>query len=248
MLKLLPWLLGLLALTACEHQPTAAEQAAAEAARRAADGPDLGTITDANVRQVLTAYGRQHPENQVRIHTPQGDVTVRLYDDTPLHRANFLLLTRKKFFDEGVFYRVLKDFVVQGGDDENRTMTLGKYKVPSERAAGHIHRRGALAMARFGDDKNPTQASSSHDFYFVQGRNFTPAELDAVTREYHLTLTPEQRKTYLTVGGAPSLDVGYTVFGEVTSGLDVIERISQVPVDAQKWPLKPVPHRVIVTE
>ena len=223
----------------CNQSPTGATGGAGQPAV-AIPGPALDSLNQANVVARLTEYGRQHPGSEVILHTTLGDIGLKLYDDTPLHRANFLLLARKKFFDEGGFYRILKDFVIQGGDDDDRQMALGAYKIPAERRPGHYHKRGALAMARFGDEDNPTKASSNHDFYIVQGRTYSDAELDAIERVNQMTFTPEQRRVYKTVGGTASLDAGYTVFGEVTSGQEVVKKIADTPVDAQKWPLTEV--------
>lgn len=239
-------LTAILLTTACRHEPTEAEKRAAAQRQLAAEGPALTALYDSTIVQQLTDYGRQHPGSEVVLHTTMGDIGLRLYDDTPLHGANFLLLTRKKFFDQGVFYRVVKDFVIQGGDDEDRTMTLNAYKIPSEVRPAHFHRRGALAMARHGDDRNPTRASSSHDFYIVQGKTYTDAELDAIAADKKITFSPEQRAAYKTEGGAPALDAGYTVFGEVTRGLDIVKQIADVPVDVQKWPIKPIRMKVEV--
>lgn len=237
--------LAALLLTACNQKP--AEQATATSAARTAPGPALTSLTQQNIVAKLTAYGRQYPGSKVVLRTRFGTIGLKLYQDTPLHRANFLLLARKKFFDEGGFYRIVKDFIIQGGDDDDREMSLGNYKLPAERRPGHYHKRGALAMARYGDDTNPTKASSNHDFYIVQGKPATDAELDDIERVNAMKFTPEQRTTYKTVGGAPALDAGYTVFGEVTSGLDVVQKIADTPVDGQKWPLTEVLLKVDVT-
>ncbi len=233
-------------VTACQ-QP-AAEQA--DTTRKAAGtdvpGPILDSLNQQNVEAELTAYGRKYPGSEVVLHTTLGDIGLKLYDDTPLHRANFLLLARKKFFNEGGFYRVVKDFMIQGGDDDDRQMALGPYKIPAERRPGHYHKRGALAMARYGDEENPTKASSNHDFYIVQGKTYSDAELDDLERVNAMRFTPEQRQVYKTVGGAASLDAGYTVFGEVTRGLDVVKKIADTPVDAQKWPTTEVLMKVEV--
>jgi cyclophilin family peptidyl-prolyl cis-trans isomerase len=234
-------------LAACNSKP--ADSATAPAtATPAAPGPDLTALNPQNIVAELTKYGRQYPGSELVLHTTLGDIHLKLYDDTPLHRANFLLLARKKFFDEGGFYRIVKDFVIQGGDDDDRQMSLGAYKIPAERRPNHFHQRGALAMARFGDADNPTKASSNHDFYIVQGKTYSDAELDEFERINAMHFTPAQRQVYKTIGGAPALDAGYTVFGEVTSGLDVVKKIADTPVDAQKWPKTEVLMKVEVAK
>ncbi len=240
-------LVAALALGACNRQPT--ESAGAEAAATPhIPGPALDSLNARNAVALLTAYGQQYPGSEVVLHTTLGDIGLRLYDDTPLHRANFLLLARKKFFDEGGFYRIVQDFMIQGGDDDDRRMALGAYKLPPERRPGHFHKRGALAMARFSDAENPKKESSNHDFYIVQGKTFSDAELDEIARITAITFSPAQRQAYKTIGGAPALDAGYTVFGEVTRGLEVVKKIADTPVDAQKWPIKEVLMKVEVVK
>ncbi|KAA9332402.1 peptidylprolyl isomerase [Hymenobacter busanensis] len=233
---------GCAALAACNQQPPAQDKPAAPAAPTTPDksgrpGPDLTTISDSNAVAVLTQYGQEHPETEVLFKTTFGNIRVRLYKDTPLHRANFLLLANKGYFDQTVFYRVVKDFVVQGGNSDHRTIRLHKYHLPPEIRPAYFHRRGALGMARYDNEKNPQRLSSSHDFYFVQGTKLPPAQAQASAGR---SLTPAQVQAYATQGGVPSLDGQYTVFGEVTEGLDVVEKIANTPVDAYKWPLKDV--------
>jgi cyclophilin family peptidyl-prolyl cis-trans isomerase len=234
-------------MTGCQQKPSGdAPDEAATAIE--VPGPILDSLNEQNMVPLLTAYGRQYPGSEVLIHTRLGNIRVKLYDDTPLHRANFLLLTRKKFFDQGGFYRIVKDFMIQGGDDDDREMGLGGYKVPAEFRSAHYHKRGALAMARFDDEINPQKASSNHDFYLVQGHRYTDADLDAIERQNLIKFTPEQRETYKTVGGAPNLDGNYTVFGEVVSGLEVVDKIASTPVDGQKWPTTEVLTKVEVVK
>ncbi len=232
---LLPAALAVALLTGCQQKP-AGEAGAEAGAAVEAPGPALASLNEQNMVPLLTAYGQKYPGSEAVIHTRMGDIRVKLYDDTPLHRANFLLLARKKFFDQGGFYRIVKDFMIQGGDDDDREMSLGAYKVPAEFRPDHYHKRGALAMARFDDEINPKKASSNHDFYLVQGHTYSDADLDAIEQQNHLKFTPEQRTVYKTIGGAPNLDGAYTVFGEVVSGLDVVQKIADTPVDGQKWP------------
>lgn len=234
--------LGLTLLAACNQQPPAAQEKPAPAAP-VIPGPELAAMRDSNAVALLTAYGKEHPETQVLFHTSMGDVKVKLYEDTPLHRASFLLLTNKGYFDQTVFYRVEKGFVVQGGNSDKREIKLGKYHIPPEFRSGHFHRRGALGMARYDDEKNPGKLSSSHDFYFTVGQKYTPQQAQSIAGR---KLTPEELRTYATVGGAPALDGQYTVFGEVIEGMDVVEKINQVPVDPYNWPEKDVTMKVEV--
>jgi peptidyl-prolyl cis-trans isomerase B (cyclophilin B) len=231
-------------LAACNQQPPPVEQKAPESPDRTnRPGPDLSAMRDSNAVRILTAYGKEHPETQVLFRTSLGNVKVRLFEDTPLHRASFLLLVNKGYFDETVFYRVEKGFVVQGGNSDHRTTRLGKYHIPPEIRPNHFHRRGALGMARYDNEKNPGKLSSSHDFYFTVGQKLTAQQAQSIAGR---KLKPAELKAYATEGGAPALDGQYTVFGEVVEGMDVVEKINQVPVDPYNWPVKDVTMKVEV--
>jgi cyclophilin family peptidyl-prolyl cis-trans isomerase len=246
MRALLPFLFlgGLLATVACQTQP---EQAKAPARPTAPviPGPDLATLTDSAAPAALLAYGRQYPASEVLVKTRLGNIRVKLYDDTPIHKANFLLLARKGVFDETMFNRVVKGFAVQGGQTfEARTIRLRRYRLPPEFQPAHFHRKGALGMARYDDEQNPGRLSSNTDFYFVVGEKLTPTQAKAMARR---PLSPAQLQAYATVGGTPSLDGQYTVFGEVVEGLDVVDKIANVAVDPQDhWPIEDVRMKVEV--
>ncbi|RZK37878.1 MAG: peptidylprolyl isomerase [Hymenobacter sp.] len=196
---------------------------------------------------VLLAYGQQYPGSEVLFKTRFGNIRVKLYDDTPIHKANFLLLTRRGVFNETVFNRVVKGFAVQGGQtSESRTIRLQRYRLPPEVRPQHFHFKGALGMARYSDDENPQRLSSNTDFYFTLGHTFTAAAAKASASR---PLTPTQFQTYATTGGVPALDGAYTVFGEVVEGLDVVEKIGQIPVSSgDKWPLQDVGMQVTVVK
>ncbi|RDV15279.1 peptidylprolyl isomerase [Pontibacter diazotrophicus] len=215
----------------------------------AEESGQLEPLTTENAVEVLTAYEQQNQDSLAVISTRHGDIKVRLYKDTPLHRANFVRLTKAGFYNEGEFYRVVKDFAVQGGDSDEREMSQGAYKIPQEFNPNYIHKRGALAMARYGDERNPDKESSSHNFYIVTGQSVTEEELRAFEAQHEMEYTPEQIQTYLELGGEPGLDTEYTVFGEVVEGMDVVEQIEQEPVDGSSWPRQIVKHTVkIVNE
>ena len=234
---------ALAALTSCNHTPP---PAAAPSRPTAVPGPDLATLTDSTAPAALLAYGRQYPGSEVLIKTRLGNIRVKLYDDTPIHRANFLLLARKGVFDETMFNRVVKGFAVQGGQTYNaRTIRLKRYRLPPEIRPGHFHHKGALGMARYDDEQNPGRLSSNTDFYFAVGEKLTPAQAQAMAGR---KLTPAQAKAYATVGGVPSLDGQYTVFGEVIEGQDVVDKIANEPVESDKWPVQDISIKATVVK
>jgi len=232
-----------LLLAACGPRTEPATTAAPAAPRP--PGPDIAALTDSTAPAALLAYGRQYPGSEVLFKTRLGDIRVRLFDDTPIHKANFLLLTRRGVFDELVFNRVVKDFAVQGGQTSGpRTIRLHRYRLPPEVRPAHFHAKGALGMARYDDAQNPGHLSSNTDFYFVVGERLLPAQARAAAGR---PLAPAQTQAYATRGGVPSLDGQYTVFGEVIAGLDVVEKISRVPVDpGDKWPIEEVGMKVSI--
>ena len=204
--------------------------------------PKSEKITNKNVREKLLAYGEQHPESKVLIKTRLGNITVKLYEDTPMHRANFLMLVKKKYYDDTFFYRVIPDFVIQGGNtDDDAAMgkrsRIGTYTIPPEVKPEYIHKRGAIAMARVMDDKtNPNKHSSPYNFYIVDGFVHTDDDLYVANLETGYKQPPAQANIYKTIGGIAALDSDFTVFGEVIKGFDVIDKISEVERDNQDWP------------
>ena len=235
-----------------------------------------------------------HPTH-IKFETSMGNITLLLYDDTPLHRDNFIKLVKEGYYDGTLFHRVINEFMVQGGDGDSKTAKAGQmlgggdpgYKVPAEFVyPKHFHHYGALAAARQGDQTNPERASSGSQFYIVTGKVYDAQALDkmAKQREYRfkqnlfmqlvaphrkelmkmqiakdtagmealrqqlidsveaeyakapIKFTDEQVKAYSTVGGTPHLDGEYTVFGEVTEGMDVVEKIQKVATDRNDRP------------
>ncbi len=192
---------------------------------------------------------------KVRMHTTAGVIDLCLYDETPKHRDNFLKLVEEQQFDSLLFHRVIKDFMIQGGDPTSKHAPAGTllgegdlgYTIEAEFMPDkHFHRRGVLAAAREGDMVNPAKASSASQFYIVWGQVYTKEQLENFKEFYklrmgkELKLTAEQEEAYTTVGGTPHLDGEYTVFGEVISGLDVVERIQNVACDGNDRPLEDV--------
>jgi peptidylprolyl isomerase len=231
----------------------------------------------------------------VSIKTSMGDIKVRLYDETPVHRDNFIKLIKSGFYDGISFHRVINNFMIQAGDPATRTIPIAKtadslntYTIPAEFNKQYFHKKGALAAAREGNDVNPEMRSSGTHFYIVQGVKFTDDELNLAEQKINsnlkqsvfnkylkevadsvllsgITLSdgeiqekasvkmfnyltthedykiPEdQRTVYKTIGGVPRLDGTYTVFGEVTEGLDVVDKIAAVKTDESDRPLTDV--------
>lgn len=205
---------------------------------------------------VLMLAGCRQEETHVVMKTTMGTIELKLYDETPLHRDNFVQLVKENAFDSLLFHRVIRDFMIQGGDPDSRHaapgVLLGEGDRPCTLPAefrleqGIYHRRGVIASAREGDDVNPEQRSSAMQFYIVWGKVFDDAGLDKVQERLdqrtggRVRLTPEMREVYKTVGGTPHLDGQYTVWGEVVDGLDVVDAIQRVPTDANDRPLEDV--------
>jgi cyclophilin family peptidyl-prolyl cis-trans isomerase len=183
-------------------------------------------------------------ERIVLISTSYGDMKIKLYNETPKHRDNFVKLVKQGYFDGTLFHRVIKGFMIQGGDPDSREAKPGQalgmggpnYTIPAEFNHKYFHKKGALAAARQGDQTNPKKESSGSQFYIVQGKKYTQSEIVAQGAE----MTPEQRKAYTTIGGTPFLDNNYTVFGEVIEGLDVIDKIAAVKTAPGDRPVEDV--------
>jgi cyclophilin family peptidyl-prolyl cis-trans isomerase len=243
----------------------------------------------------------------VEISTSMGDIRIRLYNETPQHRDNFLKLAGEGYYDGLLFHRVIKNFMIQGGDPESRQAApesrLGGggpgYTVPAEIIEGFFHKKGALAAARTGDQINPERNSSGSQFYLVQGKVWRPGELDTMELQRNFALqqnifrkhfdaaqeelnkfrldkneqgfnvriaelreeadslyrispkfrfTDSQKTAYTTIGGYPSLDGNYTVYGEVIEGLDVIDRIAAVETGTADRPVTDVSMKVRIIE
>ena len=246
--------------------------------------------------------------SKVIIKTTEGDITVRLYDEAPLHRDNFLKLAKEGFYNGTLFHRVIKDFMIQGGDPDSKGAPAGAslgtggpgYTVKAEMAYPQLfHKRGALSAARLGDEMNPERESSGSQFYIVWGKVYKQPELKQMEKQMAMqqeqqvfntlvaahraeimemrrnrdraalqelqdrliaetkakvkeggvpSFTAEQTEAYTTVGGTPFLDGQYTVFGEVESGLDVVEKIQTCETNHADRPLKDVVMEVEVIE
>lgn len=247
-------------------------------------------------------YSQSEKNTRVEIKTTQGDIIVELYNETPLHRDNFIKLVESGFYSGSLFHRTIKDYIIQGGDPESKNAEDGAllgnggpdYKIPAEFSPSLFHKRGALAAARQPDSVNPEKESNGSQFYFVLGRKYLEKDLTqlAQRREQEMknqcfndilndpanadfkkriemlskvnnqpelnffmqslqpkvqelyeqrggaSYTPEQIKAYEAVGGNPNLDGNYTVFGEVISGMEVVEKIAAMETDARNRPVE----------
>lgn len=185
--------------------------------------------------------GMSYSQNETMfvIHTDYGDMKGILYDKTPGHRDNFIKLIKEGWFNGSTFHRVIEDFMIQGGGKEGGTVDVG-YKIPAEFYPDYFHKKGALAAARQGDNVNPAKASSGSQFYIVQGKKYNDTEIANLEKRMNVEWTPEQIAAYKNIGGTPFLDFSYTVFGEITEGLEVIDKIAAVQTGYGDKPVKDV--------
>lgn len=203
----------------------------------------------------VSAQNGDDGRTQIMIETTMGNIKVVLYDETPLHSNNFKSLVNRGFYDGVLFHRVINKFMIQAGDSTSRSASPGEllgdvtepYTIPAEiRYPEILHKRGALCMAREGDNVNPQRVSSAYQFYIVYGTRFDDNMLDRVQARLDATtggsvvLSPEVRDVYKRIGGTPHLDGQYTVFGEVVEGIDIVRNIQWVDTDANDRPLTDV--------
>ena len=203
---------------------------------------EFPTLDDDNAASFLTEWGRGQTENRVALDTKHGRIVVELFDDVPVHRANFLYKVYRRYFDPSEFTRVVPDFVVQGGNSEEERpqqlrFLIGQHTLPAEFKDRHIHSRGALAMSR-SYSNNPDKRSSGYDFYIVTGRKIGAQELGRIQHEKGRVYTREEAETYARQGGAPHLDGEHTVFGRVVEGMDIVDRLAATPRDGSDWPVE----------
>jgi cyclophilin family peptidyl-prolyl cis-trans isomerase len=194
----------------------------------------------------ISAFSAKPRHQYVKIKTAQGECIIHLYNETPQHRDNFLKLAKKGIYNGTLFHRVIKDFMIQGGDPDSKTASVGTllgegtvgYTIPAEFRDSLFHKKGALAAAR---DDNPEKASSGSQFYLVQGKIFTDEQLDALEKNRLKFKIPEwQRAIYKTLGGVPHLDHNYTVYGEIVNGIDLIDKVAALETDNNNRPLADV--------
>ena len=170
-------------------------------------------LSDENVMEFFLEYDKHNKENKVRIYTDFGNIEIELFRNTKFHRSNFIYLTKKNYFDDTQFYRVINNFVIQAGNSDNRKISqkrkkIGRYLLPNDLDKGYRHKRGMVSMPSSLID-NPYKMASPFEFFIVQSKN-----------------------------GAHHLDGNYTVFGSVTSGMDTVDKIAATPTDDLDWPLQ----------
>ena len=178
-------------------------------------------LNDKNAIPFFFNYEKENKENQVRIVTDYGNIDIQLYKDTPYHRANFIFLTKKKYFDGEYFHRVVKDFIIQGGNSDNRSTSkkrraIGKYLLPPDTKKGHKHHRGVVSMPS-SDIENPYKLASPYEFFIVQKKD-----------------------------GAYHLDGDYTAFGKVIDGMSVVDKIANLKTDKREWPIENVRFKTLI--
>lgn len=184
-------------------------------------------------------------KNKIKIETEYGNIVLMLYDNTPLNTNNMVKMAKEHFYDSTLFHRCIPQFMIQGGDPESKQAKPGQAlgmgglgtTIPAEINDVAFHKRGAVGVAR---DQTPDKSGSACQFYLVTGKTFTDAELDNMSKRTGRNYTPQQREIYKTTGGTPHLDGNYTVFGEVIEGMDVVEKISAEPRDANDRPNKDI--------
>lgn len=216
----------------------------------------FAVLTSCQVQVVNNQTKTSEKKYYVLIETTYGNMTVELFNETPKHRDNFIKLVNEGFYDGLLFHRVIKNFMIQGGDPNSKNARPGQmlgngnlgYTIPAEFVPGLIHKKGALAAARQGDIVNPTKASSACQFYIVQGNVWSQERLQMRAQQMNKTLDKQQIEAYTTVGGAPYLDYDYTVFGQVVKGLEVIDSIAAVKCGPGDRPLEDVKMKMTIIE
>ncbi|WP_199137270.1 peptidylprolyl isomerase [Pedobacter sp. ASV12] len=196
------------------------------------------------------------PKNQyIRITTAKGECIIKLYNETPLHRDNFIKLAKEGYYNGTLFHRIIKAFMIQGGDPDSKNAKpdslLGnggpKYTIPAEFRDSLFHKKGVLAAAREGDNTNPEKASSGSQFYIVQGKVFTDSMLNVLEeKRLKFKIPTWQREVYKTIGGVPHLDRNYTVYGEVVKGLEMVDQIAEAVTDKNNRPKEDIKMTVSV--
>lgn len=201
----------------------------------------FSSCSSSKTGKVSTKKGK---EQLVLISTNYGDMKVKLYNETPIHRDNFIKLVEQGFYDSLTFHRVINKFMIQGGNPATKLSAGEKFPegetLPAEFRPDLFHKKGALSAARMGDNVNPEKRSSGSQFYIVQGNVFNDASLASAEVRAGITIPDDQKAVYKTIGGTPHLDQNYTVFGEVIEGLWVIDKIAAVKTKPGDVPVENV--------
>ena len=216
----------------------------------------LAFLTGISAQTAVKQKGKSEKVYYVKIETSYGDMVVKLYNETPLHRDNFLKLVSEGTYNDVLCHRVINQFMIQGGDPNSRNAKPGQmlgdgdvgYTIPAEFVPGLFHKKGALAAARQADQVNPEKRSSGCQFYIVQGTKWDAERLKMVEQRMGRSFTKEQAEVYATLGGTPFLDGDYTVFGEVVEGMEVIDKIAAVPCGPMDRPLEDVKMKMTIIE
>ena len=196
-------------------------------------------------------------EKLVKISTSYGIMIVKLYNETPLHRDNFIKLAKEGFYNGTLFHRVIKGFMIQGGDPDSKAAVPGAQygnggpgqTIPAEFNKSCFHKKGALAAARLGDQQNPQRASSGSQFYIVQGKTYSNLELNQIEQRAGGMISREHKEVYMTQGGTPFLDImGYTVFGEVIMGMEIIDKIAEAKTIHGDRPVEDIKMTIEIVE
>ena len=203
----------------------------------------------------ITTQAKKEKRTVVEMLTSKGKITIALYNETPLHRDNFIKLVKEGYYNNLLFHRVISDFMIQGGDPDSKDAPEDKqlgeggpgYTIPAEfRFPTLFHKRGALAAAREGDQTNPQKESSGSQFYIVWGKTFTKEEINELTDRIEqrsggaIRFPDNIKKYYMRYGGTPHLDGSYTVLGEVLKGMEVVNAIQQADTDSNDRPLEDI--------
>ena len=210
----------------------------------------FGQVMMAICFMAIFSCGNANKFTMAEIETEFGTMKVKLYNDTPIHKENFIKLANEGFYDGTLFHRVIKDFMIQGGDPNSigaaPDVMLGNggpgYTLDAE--IGRPHIKGALSAARLADSQNPEKKSSGSQFYIVQGKKQSVIDVKAQGGFKNITYPQETIDLYTEFGGSPFLDMEYTVFGEVVEGLEVIDKIANVPANQSARPFTDVSMKV----
>ena len=201
----------------------------------------LSTIGNPNAQ-------RNSAIKKIILETDYGNITIRLFNETPAYRDNFVKLAEEGYFDSLLIHRVIRDFGIQTGAADTRNAKSDDvvgwkgpgYTIPAHVVPGLYHKRGAIGSPRKPDSANKEKRSDGSQFYIVTGRKYLDDELNEIEKENKIKFTPEQREVYKTIGGSPHIDGSYTVFGEVVSGLEIADRITLLPIQNDFRPVQDI--------